>query len=177
MDTFFRGVDPKLFQGYVDAPGFLTDRLVLSLLKALASRQFSFELVEQREKLLQKLQPLQSMLGIPPWSWNLLYTYDKVFEYDLQLIRVPIRKVKKFSGYIKSPSAAGSKRKTPGQEIDPESQDFIEFVKFNFDQYFMSPAIAFDDLGVPAGTLLYSLLKSCYDKREQVPDEFKQYFM
>lgn len=175
LELFLNGLDSIEYQCLVDAPGFFSDRLFLELMRALASWPSS-RLNVQREYLLQKLEPLQSMLCRPVWSKNLLYTYLGNLDYRLQHIRVPIGKVNKFSGWVRNSSAVGSKSPRTISFLEPESQDRLMDSDIDYYSYFMAQPAAFDDLGVSAGTFTYTLLKECYQKRVPLPETLKFLF-
>lgn len=175
LELFLNGLDSTEFQGLVDAPGFFSDRLFLELMRALASCQNS-KLDVQREYLLQKLEPLQSILHRPVWSKNLLYTYLGVLDYRLQLVRAPIGKVNKFSGWVRNSSAVGSKSKRTISRLDPEIQERLMDSDFDYYTYFMAQPAAFDDLGVTAGTLTYTFLKDCFQRRVPLPESLLYLF-
>lgn len=175
LELFLNGLDSTEYQGLVDAPGFFTDRLFLELMRVLAN-QPSSRLAEQRECLLQKLAPLQSMLCRPVWTKNLLYTYLGILDYRLQHLRVPIGKVNKFSGWVRNSSAVGSKSLRSIVFLEPEIQDRLMDSDIDYYTYFMAQPADFDDLGVPTGTLLYPLLRECYQKRVPIPETLKSLF-
>lgn len=173
MESFFGGLPDFEMQALVDAPGVITDPLYVDLMRAYALLQPSHS--GQQELLLQRLQRLQSLLGDSPWSENLLYTYQGNLKYELVLSRAPIRKVRKFSGWVRNSSAVGSKRKSGLIELDPEIfETYVDVEDMNFYNYLTCEDPDFDDLGIPAGTYLYPLLKSYYDSEKPIPIELRQ---
>lgn len=120
---------PKLEQrALFDAPGVLTDELFIAALKA---KIFGVP----TKTLWQRLRLLQKLLGRQPWEPNLVYTLDGCFIYELEETRKSIRKVKKYSGFVRNASAVGSKRKSTSTKPEPESFEWntnIELDYFNF---------------------------------------------
>jgi len=175
LELFLKGLPNFELRGLIDAPGFFKDHLFLELLQALASLQNCSEnSIDPKEDLLQRLHPVQSLLGMSIWSENLLNTYKGVLRYELSEIRQPIRKVKKFSGWVRNSSAVGSKRRTGSLDLDPEiTKDIFVVEKIDFFHYFMTPNPDFDDLGISAGTYLYPLLKRHFEMRKELPEQLK----
>lgn len=125
METFFTTVPNEFLQCVFDAPGVLEDNLFTSLLQA------RYQGVPE-EVLLQRLQLLQRLLGEQEWTKNLLYTYKGDVAYELIEVRKSIRKVKKYSGYARTPSAVGSKRSS-GTRPEPEMIEWKPFIEeFDF---------------------------------------------
>ena len=134
MELLFKGSLPlEEASALFDAPGSLTDDLWVDSLSVINSRTV------RKETVLQRMQLLQQLLGESPiWTKNLLYTYLGNLNYLLLEIRVPIRKVKKFSGWIRSSSAVGSKKpitrsndlfsETIENDYSEEKLDFYEFL-------------------------------------------------
>jgi hypothetical protein len=90
-------------QALVDYPRILGDRLFIEALRAWKT--------DVPESILwQRLQLLQRLTGRSEWSKNLFYTLSKVVNYELELKTEAIRRVKKYSGYVKNSSSVGSKR-------------------------------------------------------------------
>lgn len=108
-----------------DAPGVLKDDLFIDALRA-------WKTDVPKKFLWQRLQSLQRLLQLPEWSENLYYTLDKSVNYELQLARRTIRKVKKYSGYVRNSSAVGSKRFSKAFIPDVESFEWITNVNIDF---------------------------------------------
>lgn len=96
-----------------DVPGVLEDDLFIDALRA-------WKTDVPKNILWQRLQTLQRLLGKRQWNLNLYYTYDKEFSYEIEEVRRSIRKVKKYSGYVRNSSAVGSKRFSSTSRPDPE---------------------------------------------------------
>lgn len=109
----------------IDAPGVLKDDLYLDALRAWKSD------VPQRI-LWQRLATLQRLLRLPEWSLNLYYTYNGSVNYEMIEARQPIRKVKKFSGYVRNSSSVGSKRRSSSSRPDPESFEWNTNVEIDY---------------------------------------------
>lgn len=124
MKRFFGPMEINEQRLLYDAPGVLTDDLFIELLKA---QQFDV----QQETLLQRLQFLQRWLQRPEWSLNLFYTYENCVRYEVMEIRRSVRKVKKFSGYVKSPSSVGTKS-SKIVRLDPETFEWTSTEELDF---------------------------------------------
>lgn len=108
-----------------DAPGVLKDDLFIDALRA-------WKTDVPKKLLWQRLQTLQRLQQLPLWSENLYYTFDNTFSYEMQLVRKSIRKVKKYSGYVRNSSAVGSKRSSRPTQPEPESFEWNFDVKIDF---------------------------------------------
>lgn len=131
MELFLEGkLETVVFRMLLDAPGVLEDDLFMTLLRV------KNEGVDQNV-LLQRLQFLQQLIGKPKWTKNLMYTYRGALKYELLEIRTPIRKVKKFSGWVRNSSAVGSKRPSAKPLIlnVETSQDLISEDQFDFYEF------------------------------------------
>lgn len=128
MKELLIGLPRTEYRALLDAPGVLEDDLFVSALRA---KHFGVP-----EKVLwQRLRLVQKLLGRQPWEPNLVYTYDGCFVYELEEVRRSIRKVKKYSGFVRNASAVGSKRKTSMFTPEPESFEWntdMELDYFNF---------------------------------------------
>jgi len=108
-----------------DAPGVLNDRLFIDALRA-------WKTSTPRNVLWQRLQLVQELLQRPVWSENLYYTYDGTFKYEISEIRQPIRKVKKYSGYVRNSSSVGSKRASGFTRPEPERFEWNQDVEYDW---------------------------------------------
>jgi len=132
-----------------DAPGVLEDDLFIDALRA-------WKTDVPRKILWQRLQLIQRLEQRPEWSENLYYTYDGNVSYDLEEVRSTIRKVKKYSGYVRNSSAVGSKRKSNLTIPEPEIIEWNSDVKIN---YYHFLTVGEFDSGAP-GLLLFTLKSS-----------------
>lgn len=103
-----------------DAPGVLSDDLFIDALRAQQSGV-------QLNVLLQRLRVAQQWLQRRSWSLNLLYTYANSIAYEIVELRKTIRKVKKYSGYVRNPSAVGSKKKGKPSSTNPETFEWNSY--------------------------------------------------
>lgn len=125
----FLGELPDLeFRCLIDFSGTLRDELFIALLRAKIS-EIPMEILWKR------LNFLKTMLGQKPWEKESYFSREGDLKYELFEMRKPLRKVKKYSGYIKSPSSKKSSRgklQTPEPEIFEWSQyseiDYYEFL-------------------------------------------------
>lgn len=112
-----------------DAPGVLRDDQFLALLQAKISG-VPMDVLESR------LQSLQRLLGQPTWEMNLLRTFDGVLSYEISEILKPIRKGKKYTGYVRNSSSVGSKRGFGGTKPEPETFEWNTESTIDFLAYF-----------------------------------------
>jgi hypothetical protein len=136
------------YRWLLDVPGVLEDDLFIDALRA-------WKTDVPKHILWQRLSMLQRMLQLPQWSTNLYYTYNGVVKYELEEYRVPIRKVIKYSGYVRNLS---SKDKGSLGTVRPEPEIF----EWNFDvkiDYFLFLTVGEFDSGLP-GSLAFALMSS-----------------
>lgn len=126
MKHFYKGLTVNEQRLLFDAPGVLRDDQFLALLQAKNSG-VPLDVLETR---LQKLQRLQAQ---SPWGMNLLNTLDGVLSYEISEILKPIRKGKKYSGYVRNSSAVGSKRGFGGTKPEPETFEWT--TEYTIDYY------------------------------------------
>lgn len=126
MKHFYIGLPVTEQRLLFDAPGVLRDDLFLALLRAKNS-------TVPKNILEARLQQLQRLQGQPIWEMNLLRTFDGVLSYEISEILKPIRKGKKYSGYVRNSSAVGSKRGF-GQ-ARPEPETFEWTTEYTIDYY------------------------------------------
>lgn len=112
MKLIWEGLSEIEMRALLDHPGVVEDNLFIAALRA--------KMIEIPDPILNsRLKAVTEILELPRLDLSLFMTWKKLCVYDLQEIDKPISKPKKYSGYIKSPSAAGSKsRKT--KLSDPE---------------------------------------------------------
>lgn len=109
-----------------DAPGVLEDDLFISALRALKTDV-------PNKTLWQRLQALQRLDGRLEWSPNLYHTWNKEFGYVVEEIRSSIRKVKKFTGYVRNSSAVGTKSSHKIERLEPDKFEWsFEIGRNNF---------------------------------------------
>lgn len=141
-------------QACYDAPGVLNDRLFIDALRA-------WKTTTPRNVLWQRLQLMQELLQRPVWSENLYYTYDGTFKYELEEIRRPIRKVKKYSGYVRNSSSVGSKRASGFTKPEPERFEWNLDVEIDYYQFL---TVGEFDSGQP-GKVFFALTRAKSSKR------------
>lgn len=155
LELFLKGLPLEELQCLFDAPGVLDDELFTSLLRA--KNDLRLNLMKEEHEiqllLLRRLRVLQLILGLPLWSQNLLYTYKGNLKYELQLVRVAIRKVKKFSGWVRNSSAVGSKRKSRDLGYNPEIFGVILDEEFDYYSILMTPELDYLIPGTPEFTI------------------------
>lgn len=166
------GQDPFVSQFLFDTPGFFADRIYLDMEVALLELNPS-PTDSSRLLILQRLQVLQQLLGVPVWSYHLLNTWKHVLGFNIKLLEVPIRKFEKYSGYAKTPSAVGNKHGGQSSILEPETVDFLNKREVDFKEYFMSESLAPSALGYDPGTLSYQLLEPFFKEPRELPIELK----
>lgn len=125
--SIFSSLPEIEFRCLVDGPGVLRDNLYIDALKAKMSN-VPLDVLEQRLLWIQKLENKKEM------SRDLLRQWNGNVRYEIKEIRKPIRKVKKFSGWIRSSSSVGSKRpRKPSPEpgvFEWSMYDNLDFYEF-----------------------------------------------
>ena len=114
LKHFYEGLPVNMQRLLFDAPGVIEDDLFLALLRAKISG-VPMDVLETR------LQSMQRLLGQSPWEMNLLRTFSGVLSYEISEILKPIRKGKKYSGYVRNSSSVGSKRGFGKSKPEPET--------------------------------------------------------
>lgn len=112
----------------LDAPGVLKDDLFIDALRA-------WKTDVPKKILWQRLAALQRLLLRAQWSSNLYYTYNGCVSYELVELRTSIRKVKKYSGYVRNSSAVGSKRRATSSAQEPEMFEWTDIVEIDYYQF------------------------------------------
>lgn len=172
LEHLLIGLTGTELQCLLDAPGVFRDPLFIDSLRALAS----FDLKDKQESRLQlvaRLQRLRSCLGLNHWNLNLLYTYLGNLKYELAEVRVPIRKVKKFSGWVKNSSAVGSKRSIK-RDLEYEIFDTLLTEEIDFYPFLVNKELDFNLLGLSAGSLLYFPLMHHLENEKELPEHMKK---
>lgn len=162
--TFIEYLQLKVLLGFADsiemrccydAPSVLRDDLYIDALRAWKSDV-------PQETLWQRLQLLQRLEQRTEWSLNLYYTYNNCFVYEIEEIRRSIRKVKKYSGYVRNSSQVGSKRNLGSSRPEPEIFEWNSNER-NLDYYhFLTVGEFFS--GDP-GSIIFTLKRTKSSKR------------
>lgn len=113
----------------LDWSGVLEDILFIDALRA---RNEGVPL----ETLFQRVAWVQKLDNMIPWGINLYFTLDNVVSYNIEEVRMTIRPVKKFSGYVRNSSSVGTKSKSTIYVPEPESFEWKEDVKKDFYTFF-----------------------------------------
>jgi hypothetical protein len=103
MEHIWNGLSEIELRALLDHPGVLEDKLFVAALRAVQAGI-------SKERLSNRMKNLAQILDLPRLDLELLRQWNKVVVFDIQEIDRPIRKPKKYSGYVKSPSAVGGKR-------------------------------------------------------------------
>jgi hypothetical protein len=126
MAHFYEGLPEVELRCLFDAPGVLSDRKYLSLLRA---KEFvDFEVLEQRFNIVNFL------LEEPEWSMNLLFTLRGTLNYEITEIRQAIRPVKKYSGYVRNISSI--KTKLSKGRPEPEIFEWTNSCEIDYFKFF-----------------------------------------
>lgn len=134
----------------IDAPGVLTDNLFFDALRA-------WNTEVPRKILWQRLETLQKLLGLNIWTPNLYYTLKGTVKYEIYEMRSPIRKVNKYSGYVRNSSAVGSKSQSKIYIPEPERFEWNTNVEID---YFLFLSVGEFDTGIPGSTFTLMMDKS-----------------
>lgn len=173
LEHFLVGLPDAETQALYDFPGVLGDTLFVNLLRAKISLQTDWQ--RMQPLLLERVQILRSALGCSNWNLNLLYAYRGNLKYELILTQRRIRPFKKYSGYCKTPSAAGTKRSSFSvEEIIPETFDRTKFEERDLVPFLLSPTEDYNLLGFNAESLIYHPLVKLLKERKEFPNEFKK---
>lgn len=133
-----------------DAPGVLQDNLYIDALRA-------WKTEVPKKVLWQRLAFIQRLLDQEEWSPNLFYTYNGTIRYEISELRSSIRKIKKYSGYVRNSSQVGSKKSS--QLFRPEPERFEWNTNVEID-YFLFLTVGEFDSGVPGSTIILKMDKS-----------------
>lgn len=126
----------------LDAPGVLKDDLFIDALRA-------WKTDVPKNILWQRLATLQRLLRRPQWTLNLYYTYNGNVTYEIVEARSPIRKVKKYSGYVRNSSQVGSKRRLTSPKPEPERFEWNTNGEIDYYQFLTVGEL---DSGLPGGS-------------------------
>jgi len=162
-------------QNLFDSPGFFSDSLFLNLMEAFASLDEVKE--EESNEVMNRFNSIRLLLGKPRWDFNLYFTYLGNIRYEWNIVMRPIRPFKKYSGYVKSPSTVGSKRRTEILEVSAETADLTLFEKRSFTSFLLSKELDFNLLGFPPGSLLYLLLDKHLKEKKPLPLELRTFLL
>ena len=138
-----------------DSPGTLENILFLDALRA-----FRTEVSE--DTFWERLNYLQRLFNLPEWSPNLYYTLDGVISYEITESRRSIRKVKKYSGYVRNSSSVGSKRRSTSPRPEPERFEWNSNVERD---YFSFLTVGEFFSGLP-GSIFFTLKRTKSPKRK-----------
>jgi len=111
MEFLFTGISIMEQQLLFDAPGVMKDKFFLGCISAYQS-EVPKELLDRRLKI------VCSIFDFPEIGTPLIKQIRGTARYRIRLIQNPIRKAKKFSGWVRNSSAVGSKRQT-GSRPEP----------------------------------------------------------
>lgn len=138
----------------IDAPGVLTDPLYIAALRAVKT-------VGVSRIFWERLRLLQRLLGVPEWSENLYYTYDGVCFYEIEEVRRSIRKVKKYSGYVRNSSSVGTKSSRTISRPEPEIFEWNNDVETDYYEFLTVGEFH----SGPPGLILFTLMRTKSSKR------------
>lgn len=130
-----------------DAPGILGDNLYLDALRAWRTEI-------PRKTLWLRLTWLQNLVEVTPFSENLFYTHKGNIRYQLSELRTPIRKVDKYSGYVRNSSQVGSKRSSKIFIPEPEIFEWTQAVEID---YYLFLTVGEFDSGIPGSTVILKM--------------------
>lgn len=145
------------------------------LLEAFASSGWS----PNNKSDLAKLNILQRLLGLSIWNWNYANSLKSTVSCTIVSKQISARKVPKYSGYVRNPSAVGSKHFSgtiPLVELQQEAGPVI-LRRRSFVDFLCAPEIAPSLLGISPGSSLYFLLNETIQKKKQFPHEFRKFIL
>lgn len=179
LTLFLEGLSEDFSQALYDFPGVLSDTLFVNALRAknslLSEGVFDWS---KWHTLQERVQQLRLVLGRPPWSQNLLHAYRGNLRYELLLGTGRIRKVRKYTGYVKTPSAVGSKQSSiRSTEMQSEIFDSFYYEEKDLVPYLLSPTEDYNLLGFNAESPLYSLLIRYLKERSEAPEFLKKLYL
>lgn len=174
LEHFLIGLPDAETQALYDFPGVLGDVMFVNLLRAKASLLLTGDWRRQFPILLERVQILRSALGCSSWNLNVLYASLGNLKYELHLCSRRIRPFKKYSGYVKTPSAAGTKRGSPGGSYEPEIFDQTKFEERDLVPFLLSPTEDYSLLGFSAESPIYHPLINLLKERKEFPNELKK---
>jgi hypothetical protein len=138
-----------------DAPGVLRDDLFVNALRAWQSEV-------SKEILFGRLQDLQRFEQRNIWSPNLFHTYDGVIRYEIEELRRSIRKVKKYSGYVRNSSSVGSKNSSRRGKPEPEIFEWNSNMEIDYYHYLTVGEFSSDQ----PGDIFFTLMSTKSTKRK-----------
>lgn len=112
-------------QNLLDAPGVFADRLFIDALRAKIDN-VSTKTFEERLEICSFIAGKSSI-----WNRNLLKTWKGTTVYRICLHEKPIRKAKKFSGWVRNSSSVGSKR-FGATRPEPETFEWDNFSEIDY---------------------------------------------
>ena len=126
LKNLFGSLSAMEKQFLYDSPGVLNDRLFIDALRA--------KMTDVESKTFRERLEICSFIAGKSSIWNpqLLKTWEGTTIYRIQLCEKPISKAKKFSGWIRSSSAVGSKR---AGKAKPEPETFEWKIDDEIDYY------------------------------------------
>jgi hypothetical protein len=108
-----------------DSPGVLSDELFIAALRA-ARSGIGIEV------LLRRLNFAQNLLHRQPWTLQSYWAQINHVKFRIFEFRKSIRKVKKYSGYIRTPSAKGSKSSSNFHPEFPETFEWQSYEELDW---------------------------------------------
>lgn len=180
LKHFLEGLTEAELMALYDAPGVLCDQLFTNALRAKNSLLSERSFEKQRWHILQeRVQFLRSKLGLSPWNLNLLHAYSGNLRYELVLVEKRIRKVKKYSGYVKTPSAVGSKRRSQNsfEDLGTETTDPVLYKERDLVPFLLSPKEDYSLLGFSAENPIYPTLMKSLRRHEEFPEIIKHFIL
>jgi len=176
LEAILLGLSDTESQMIFDSPGFFGDSFYLDLLEAYASLDKGISELPYIE-VLNRYNLIMRLLGKPEYSWNLLFTYKGNLRYKWYIEVRPIRPFRKYSGYVKSPSAVGSKHRTQVFDLDTETPALLMFEKRKIVPFLLGRELDFNLLGVSPESLLYPLLNKSIESKTALPPEWRKYLI
>lgn len=150
LKNLVHGLEINELRCLFDAPGVLSDDLYCDALRA-------WQTDVPKKILWQRLNWIQKLLDLKPWSFNLYNTLNGTITYRISEMRSPIRKATKYSGYVRNSSQVGSKKASAIYIPEPERFEWTPSVEIDF---YLFLTVGEFDSGVPGSTIILKMDKS-----------------
>jgi hypothetical protein len=109
MQLLWEGLPENVMKCLFDHAGVLNDNLFIAATRVAVEKEIPERLLNVRIKFITEIQ------GLPRLDLLLFQQWKKIVAFNIQELSIPIRKPKKYSGYVRSPSSVGGKRRTGGR--------------------------------------------------------------
>lgn len=147
MKSLMQELNEVEYRLLLDSPGVLEDNLFFDALRA-------WQTNIPREILWKRLETLQNIIGSDIWSPNLYYTLSGSVRFEIFELRSSIRKVQKYSGYVRNSSSVGTKKSQQRNVPEPEIFEWSNDVEID---YFLFLSVGELDPGIPGSQIILKM--------------------